>query len=57
MTGYRDRTYCAAPACGNQDCSRILSADEKARAVEMGIPIAYASGCISPKPKDDPTHD
>jgi hypothetical protein len=41
MICYRDQCYCASD-CINRECFRYLSDEVKARANEVGLPIATA---------------
>ncbi len=47
MICYRDQCYCASD-CTNRECVRYLSDEVKARANEVGLPIAtadFSQGC------------
>lgn len=50
MISYKDRGYCTASdgRCMNVLCFRFLSEEEKQRAIDIGLPIAFSDfwiGC------------
>lgn len=53
MLCYRDRTYCQENLCGDPDCSRILTEEDRQRAIKLDLPIAYAMPCLNPKKEQD----
>lgn len=48
MICYRDRTFCQENLCGDPDCSRILTEEDRQRAKALDLPISYAVPCLRP---------
>lgn len=44
MMTYRDKTFCASET-EHHTCGRELTEEDKERAKEMGLPIAYGKFC------------
>ena len=41
MLCYKDRTFCSSD-CTNRDCYRYLTPEDRNRAAEMDLPIAWS---------------
>lgn len=45
---YLDKTFCKSPSCRNDDCHRKITDDQRKKAIDMNLPVAYAdfqTGC------------
>lgn len=48
MICYLDKTFCTSLSCRNDDCPRKITDDQRKKAIDMNLPVAYANfqtGC------------